>query len=143
MIICTFFGHRDAPSNIKPKLRDTIMDLIENKGVQLFLVGDSGTFDRLVLSALKDLKKRYVFEYQVCLSHMPASYESSFSDDVPTVLPEGIENVFPRFGIDFRNKYMLNESDYVIAYVERPYGGAAKYVQMAKRKNKTVINLYK
>lgn len=29
---CTFFGHRDSPESIRGAVRETITELIENKG---------------------------------------------------------------------------------------------------------------
>ena len=48
---CTFFGHRDCPETIKPKIREAVIDLIENHGVTMFYVGNQGNFDRLVLAS--------------------------------------------------------------------------------------------
>lgn len=42
-----------------------------------------------------------------------------------------------------RNKWMVEQSDIVISYIERSGGGAAKVVEYAERKGKRVINLYK
>lgn len=36
---------------------------------------------------------------------------------------------------------MLEHSDYVVAYVTHTWGGAAKFVEKAKKKGKLVINL--
>ena len=43
---CTFFGHKDAPQEIRPLLRDVLLDLIEHQGVTQFYVGNQGSFDR-------------------------------------------------------------------------------------------------
>ena len=56
---CTFFGHRDCPETIKPKIREAVIDLIENHGVTMFYVGNQGNFDRLVRSALKEVTTAY------------------------------------------------------------------------------------
>ena len=48
MSACTFFGHRDCPSSIKPKLREVLIDLIENHSVDMFYVGQQGAFDGIV-----------------------------------------------------------------------------------------------
>ena len=58
-----------------------------------------------------------------------------------TMLPEGIEGVHPRYVNSWRNKWMVNESDIVIAYVTHSWGGANKYVEMAAKRGKNVINL--
>ena len=44
---CTFFGHHDCPSSIKPKLREILIDLIENHAVNMFYVGQQGAFDAI------------------------------------------------------------------------------------------------
>ena len=142
MITCTFFGHRDAPCEIKQKVKDAVVELITQHNVELFLVGDSGGFDRIVKSVLAELMPFYDFEFQVVLSRIPTERRcEQYLDHSMSVVPDGIETALPRFRIDFRNKYMLNASDYVIAYIEREYGGAFKYYEMAKRKKRTVINL--
>ncbi len=143
MVTCTFFGHRDAPWDIKSKLKERIIELITEHGVELFLVGNNGAFDRIVTSVLSELKPYYNFEFQVMLSQMPdgkVQYDLPIYDSI-NVLPDGIEQVLPRFRIDFRNKYMLEMSDYVIGYIVREYGGAAKFFEMAKRKALHVINI--
>ena len=57
MSSCTFFGHRDAPDTIKPILREKIIDLIENRGVELFYVGNQGAFARTAIGVLRGLKE--------------------------------------------------------------------------------------
>ena len=52
---CTFFGHRDCPETIKPKIHTAVVDLIENHGVTMFYVGNQGNFDRMVRSVLKEV----------------------------------------------------------------------------------------
>lgn len=40
-----------------------------------------------------------------------------------------------------RSKWVVKEADLVIAYVTYYWGGAAKTLEYAKRKKKTIINL--
>ena len=61
-----------------------------------------------------------------------------FSD---TILPEGIENVPPRYAISWRNSWMLRRSDFVVTYITHSYGGAAQFAAKAVRQKKVVINL--
>lgn len=49
---CAFFGHRDAPSSIKPRLGEAIFNLISN-GVDEFYVGNNGNFDLIVQHTFK------------------------------------------------------------------------------------------
>lgn len=137
---CTFFGHRDCPYEIRDVLRQTLADLIENKSADTFYVGRQGAFDRLAASLLKELSAEYPhIKYMIVLERIPTGpAEADFSN---TILPDGIETVHPRYAISWRNKWMINQSDYVITCITRPWGGAAKFAEMARRQRKTVINL--
>ena len=137
--VCTFFGHHDCPSSVAPKLREVLTDLIENKSVDCFYVGNKGAFDRLVRSVLRELVRDYPhIRYAVVLDRLPGRQEEDLSD---TLLPEGIESVPPRFAIAWRNKWMLRRSDYVVTYITHPWGGAAQFAETAVRQGKTVIRL--
>ena len=143
MATCTFFGHRDCPGFIEPKLRETLMDLIENHCVNTFYIGRQGAFDAMVYSVLKELALTHPhIEYAVVLERMPSKQnEAGARDYTDTLLPEGIETVPPRFAISWRNKWMLKHSDYVVTYITRSWGGAAKFSELAEKQHKTVINL--
>ena len=139
MAACTFFGHRDCPDTIRPKLREILRDLIENQEVDLFYVGDRGNFDVLVRSELRKLSKEYPhIHYAVVLAYMPGKELEDYSD---TMLPEGIESVHPRYAISWRNAWMLRQCDYVVAYVVHSWGGAAKYLNSAEKRKKHIRNL--
>lgn len=60
---------------------------------------------------------------------------------LPTLLPEGIERVPGRFAISWRNRWLLEHCDVVVCYVTHSWGGAAKFVQLAKKRGKSVCNL--
>ena len=143
MSACTFFGHRDCPSSIKPKLRVVLIDLIENHTVDMFYVGQQGAFDGIVRSVLKELVSIYPhIHYAVVLERLPPKRDEFDARDYSdTMLPEGIETVHPRFAISWRNKWMLKESDYVVTYITHSWGGAAQFAEMAERQSKEVIRL--
>lgn len=143
MSVCTFFGHRDCPETIRPKLHAALVELIEERGVDGFYVGNHGTFDRMVRSLLRELSERYPhIRYSVVLAYVPQRWDEfdqrDFSD---TMVPEGVETVPPRFAIAWRNKWMLREADYVVTYITHGWGGAAQYAEMAERWGKTIIPL--
>ena len=140
---CSFFGHKDAPSNIYPTLVETINELITNHEINSFLVGNQGSFDSMVLRALRQLKQQHPhISYNVVLAYMPTEKQEydpyEFGE---TMIPEGLETVHPRYAISWRNKWMVNESEYVVAYVKHSWGGAAKYLELAQKKNKTIVNI--
>ena len=141
MEACTFFGHRDCREEIKPRLREILVNLIEKNNVDMFYVGHQGQFDAYVHSELKKLKQEYPqINYAVVLAYMPGK-QTEYDDYSDTMLPEGIEAVHPRYAISWRNKWMLNQSDYVVTYITHTWGGAYQYSEKAKRQQKTVFNI--
>ncbi len=135
-----FFGHKDTTKEIEPTLRSTLIDLIENKNVTVFYVGNNGNFDAMVHRQLKDLSHTYPITYNVVLAYLPTK-KSEYDDYTNTILPEGIETIPKRFAISYRNKWMIQQSDIVVTYVTHTYGGAAQFKAMAERQGKTVIEL--
>lgn len=142
MKACTFFGHRDCPETIKPYLREVLIDLITNNGVDTFYVGNQGRFDGIVRSVLRELEQTYPeIHYAVVLAYLPGK-KNEYDDFSDTIFPEGIETVHPRYAIEWRNRWMLQRTDFVVTYIAHPWGGAAKFAEQAKRQGKTVINLF-
>ena len=139
-MVCTFFGHRDAPTEIKAHLREILLDLVERQGVQQFYVGNHGSFDAMARSLLADLEQSHGIRYEIVLAYLPRENATLYDSD-HTLLPEEIETVPRRFAIEYRNKWMIDHSDIVVTYVTRNFGGAAKFRDLAKKKGKTVIDL--
>ena len=141
-MICTFFGHRDTPERATSLLHDSIVDLIENKGVTNFYVGYNGNFDVMVFKKLQQLSGYYPIKYNIVLPYIPT--EGKYNTDVSScsLLPDGIESVPKKFAISYRNRWMIEQSDFVITYVSHSFGGAAQFRALALRKGKTVIDLY-
>ena len=136
----TFFGHKDTPKEIEPTLRATLIDLIENKNVTVFYVGNNGNFDTMVRRQLEDLSHTYPITYSVVLAYLP-TMKSEYDDYTNTILPEGIETAPKRFAISYRNKWMVEQADIVVTYVTHSFGGAAQFKELAERQGKTVIEL--
>ena len=112
-----FFGHRKCSEEIEPALISTIEDLIENKNVDMFYVGNHGDFDRLVRKNLKILKEKYHhINYAVVLAYMPIkTNEYNVEDYSDTIYLDGLETTPPKFAINNRNIWMINESNFVVA----------------------------
>ena len=116
-----------------------MIDLIETAEVTEFLVGNQGAFDYAAIKVLSELKKQYV---NICCTivyaYMPAKQPIGGFE---SVYPEDAAKAVPKFAIDCRNRWLVEKSDIVIAYVKSPAGGAAKFKALAERKGKKVINL--
>lgn len=135
---CTFFGHADAPSEIKDRLRETIIGLIENRGADCFYVGNHGNFDRMALAVLKELSEVYPqIDYYVVYAYLP----QNGVDFKHSIYPEGIETVPKRFAINYRNNWLIGHADIVITFVVRSFGGAAKFKKAAENKRREIIEI--
>ena len=143
MRVCTFFGHRETPEEIKVKLSSAIEDLIVNHGVDTFYMGCEGKFDAYARAAVKELSKKYThIKYNVVLAYVPSEKRySEYMDYSDTIVFDGIEKSHPRYAIALRNEWMIKKSEYAITYIKYPISGAYKYAEDMKQKGKTVINL--
>lgn len=147
MKICCFAGHSSVfgKKELPTKLKKEIVNLIENHDVTTFYSGGKGDFDWLCAKNIQELKKEYSSIKSYCiLSYMPKEkdeFDSTLEIFDGTIYPD-IENVPPRFAIIKRNEWMIKNSDFMIAYVNYPWGGAYKTLQYAERKkNIKIINL--
>ena len=120
-----------------------LVDLVEKHRVDNFYVGRQGAFDAIALSVLKNLIRQYPhIQYSVVLERIPEKRNcSGIFEGIDTMLPEGIETVHPRYAILWRNNWMLNRSDFIVAYIRHSWGGAAKFVEKAAQQGKVIINL--
>jgi len=143
MKCCTFFGHRDGPDSIKPYLRAAIIDLIVHHGVRMFYVGEQGNFDRMAIGILRELSPAYPqVDYAVVLAYLQhRRREDDPPDPAHTLLPEGMERVPPRYAIARRNRWMVQQADFVVTYVTHSWGGAAQFAALAKRRGKMMVEL--
>lgn len=137
--MCTFFGHKDAPK-IEPNFRSTLMDLIENKNVNVFYVGNNGNFDTMVRRQLEDLSQTYPIAYSVVLAYLPTE-TNNYDNLTNTIYPEGFETIPKRFAISWRNKWMIQQSDVVVTYVTHNFSGAWQFKIVTEQMRKRVIEL--
>lgn len=139
---CTFFGHRYVFDKIEEVLTSLLSELIEND-VDIFYVGSQGEFDCKAVNILKSLKIKYPhISYNIVLAYLPVNkdnYSTDYSKN--TLYPEGLESVHPKYAIVKRNQWMIEKSDYVIVYVKRSSGNAAKFKELSEKKGKIVINV--
>ena len=143
-MICSFFGHKDAPFTLYSRIMENIEELITQRNIDSFMVGNHGNFDSMVLKALRELKQIYPqICYNVVLAYMPEQKQNyELYNPFETFLPEGIESVPKRVAISWRNKWMVRESDIFLCYISHSWGGAAQFVKYAQQQGKECINLF-
>lgn len=134
---CFFIGHRNAPDSLIPALDELIERHITGYGVREFTVGRYGHFDYLAARAVQEAKQRHPDVRLVYLRpYHPA--------ERPTETPQGFDSSFYPFdtqkvpkplAIVRANRYMVDNSDFLIAYAWHP-GNARELVEYAQRREK-------
>ena len=74
---CCFFGHREVTHNIRGKLIEIIDNLITEKDVKEFYVGNQGQFDSMVYSVVQSSttqSDRTAFSYEPNQNRTPDIY---------------------------------------------------------------------
>ena len=132
---CSFIGHRDAPDSLAPELDALVERHIAEYDVREFVVGRYGSFDALAASAVKRAKTRHPDVRLVYLrpyhpaerpEKTPSGFDGSF-------YPPGMERVPRKLAIVRANRYMVDNSDFLIAYAWHP-GNARELVEYAKKR---------
>ena len=132
---CFFIGHRDAPEELFPRLRDAVARHITECGVTDFVVGHYGCFDRMAARAVREGKKLHPeVTLTLLLPYYPYEYDAGDYDG--SFYPPGIETVPKPFAIVRANQYMLRHSDYLICYCKGYPGNTRTLVKAALRLEK-------
>lgn len=142
-MICCGFGHRNIFKNISGQIDSAVICAIE-KGCNIFYTGAMGDFDKLFSSAVRKAKLTYPYIKIICVKpYMTADinenkdYYEALYDDV--IVPEEINGIHYKSAIKARNQWMVDNSDIVISYTVREYGGAYKALMYASKTGKDIV----
>ena len=135
---CFMFGHRETNDRIYPQIVSAAERCIRDYGVNEFIVGHYGGFDRLAKRAILEIKRTCPVRLTLLLPYHPMSGEG-FTGYDGTLYPfDGY--VPPRTAIVRANRMVIDGSACVIAYV-RHSGNAAGFLEYARKKGKAIILL--
>ena len=137
-MVVTFCGHAEiaSPNIVHSWLKKAMEDLIL-EGAETFYLGGYGDFDRLAAAVVLKMKRQYPhIESVLVLPYLDCKMNT---DGYDTTIYPPLETVPRRFAISRRNKWMVDKADVILAYVTHDWGGAAKTLAYAKRKNKKII----
>ena len=135
---CFFIGHREAPEDIAANLASEVRRHITELGVTEFIVGHYGRFDSMAGQAVIAAKREFPYiRLLLLIPYHPAEAPV----DVPegydgTYYPPGMESVPRRFAIVRANRYMVDHTDYLIAYAWHPASNARELVEYAETRQK-------
>lgn len=137
-----FGGHKVLDEKLVPFLKDTIRD---ECFVEIY-IGRDGEFDVYAASVVKRVQNQVGKENNELICVLPYTkrnmeHYEKYYDRV--IIPECIGRTHPKGAISLRNRWLVEQSDLVICYVERECGGAHKAMKYAQVLGKKVINLAK
>ena len=142
---CFFIGHREADERLLPTLVNAIERLVVSEDVTCFYVGGYGGFDRITATAVKQVKQRYPeITLMLVLPYHPADrpVEAPHGFD-GTYYPEGMETVPRKFAIVQANKRMVDNVDWLVAYVRHGASNSRKILEYAQKQGVSYININK
>ena len=133
---CFFIGHREASEEIYPALYAAVEQHIWEYGVTEFIVGHYGGFDRLAASTVKEAKRFYPeVKLTLLLPYHPAERPIPKPDGFDsTYYPLGMENVPRKLAIVRANRYMVDHTDFLIAYAWHPASNARDLLEYARKR---------
>lgn len=149
---CCFTGHRDVKKSEYERLATAIcsmIDTLHTEGFTEYICGGALGFDTVAAVTVINLKKLYPDIRLIIAKPCPeqasrwaepdrALYQRILdrADEVVTVSP-----VYTRSCMLERNRYMVDRSEMLIAYVKRAEGGSAYTLRYAEKKGLDILNL--
>ena len=141
----SMIGHRVVEDyGIEEKLYELFWELLRTKEYVEFYLGRNGDFDILAASVIKRLHKNYRDDNSVMILVLPYpvkdyEYYDDYYDEI--IISDELHGVHPKAAITERNRWIVANSDMLIAYIRNKSGGTATCVRMAERLRRTVIKI--
>lgn len=149
MISCTFAGHREVyDRNVRNSIELAVENILKRDTSFIFYSGAMGEFDEMCSAAVRAAKKCHpelnikliaVLPYMTAKINTDKELYERLYDDI--VIPFEPYEVHYKSAVTKRNRWIIEQTDCVIAYVYKNFGGAYTTLEYARRMNKEIINL--
>lgn len=145
----SFFGHSEIcdTAELEKKLFFALKEVLNDEPCEL-LFGGYGMFDSLAYRCCRKLiddGNCYKLKFIFVTPYITESYLKNQTSNKNLVFDEivypPIEKVPYKFAISARNRWIAEQSDTLITYVNRKCGGAYSACLHAKKRGKTLISL--
>ena len=140
------FGHRDFNEYriLDKYLGPILKELLRTKPYVEIYIGRNGEVDIYAATVVKSIQNAIgkANSELICVLPYPEKdmeYYESYYDSV--IIPECVEETHPKGAITKRNRWMVEQADLFICYVEHERGGAYTALKYAKTLEKEIINL--
>lgn len=136
MKACFMFGHGNCPDFILPRIEESIESQYIKHGIRCFYVGSRGRFDSLAAAAAKRVKRRYPnLRLYLLLAYHPAERVVNLTEGFDNSYYPPLENVPRPYAIVQANRYMIENCDAIICYVNHS-GNTRNLLEYAQRREK-------
>ena len=140
---CCGFGHRKVFEDISEKLNSAVKNAAE-QGCEIFYTGGMGDFDEMFSLAVRNLKKERPNIKLICIKpymtkdiNSQGDYLYALYDDV--IIPTELADIHYKSIITKRNQWMIQNSNIVICYTRRNFGGAYAALKYTKKIGKPLF----
>ena len=147
MMIIAFCGHSNYLSNLEDEER--VLKLFERVacGNQVdFYLGGYGGFDAFALKCATRYKQCHKNAKLIFITPYLGKWLNERKDilekNYDGIIYPKLEHVPQKFAIIKRNEWIVEQSDFLFAYVKTHYGGAYRTLLYAHKHKKPYTNLY-
>lgn len=151
--VCCFTGHRDLSKEEYLQIRPLLQEAIEHlylKGVDTFIAGGAIGFDTMAATEVINLQRKLYPGLKLVLA-IPCQDQDKRWSPLDRALYHEIRRyataefvLSPHYYqgcMHNRNDFMVANSQYLIAYVDRDSGGSAYTLRAAQKKGLSICNL--
>ena len=166
-MIATFIGHRKIQNSelLTEQIKQTVLNLIDEKQVDTFLFGSRSAFDDLCLETVTEIKKERPFIQRIYVRatypYIDKNYENYLLTAYDaTYIPDNVVNAGKAAYVE-RNFHIIDKADLCIFYYdknykpplkpaargrvfgEQPQSGTKIAYEYAVKKQKEIVNLFR
>lgn len=146
-MIVTFCGHAQYTESKEDeqKILSLFAEIIGDRYAELYL-GGYGSFDAFARKCGKQYQQahpniRLIFITPYITVEYQRNHLDHLKDLYDEILYPNLENKPLKFAISYRNKWMIEQADFVVAYITHAWGRAFQTYKHAIRKKKPLYNL--
>ena len=151
MIACTFAGHRELRrAGMEGLVGIALERLLTMDDSFCFYAGGMGEFDRLCARTVCRKRQQHPGKHIELLLVEPYMHKGlndrgrallAIYDEI--IIPMQLSTCHYKAAIRARNRWMVDHCRFLLAYVDRPYGGAYDTLRYARSRDTIVWNLAK
>ena len=143
-MIISFCGHSTyiEKESHQTQVLQILESEIDNREVEFFL-GEYGCFDSFAYKCAKIYQKNHVNAKLIYITPYIKSKKDILdqASRFDEIIYPTLETVPKKYAISHRNRWIVDKSNIIIAYVEHDFGGAYKMYKYAQNQNKKIYNL--